>query len=129
MSIQVLIADSQIQVRRALRLLLEQQPGLELVGAAADAPALLALLGQLCPDLALLDWDLPGADLADLVLDLRKTCPDLYVIALGGQPDVDQADLIATGANAFVSKADPPERLLAAIQNFAHQKDMRKQNV
>ncbi len=129
MPIQVLIADSQIQVRRALRLLFEQQPGLALAGAAADAQALLAQLKQCCPDLTLLDWELPGADLADLILDLRKTCPDLYVIALGGQPDVDQADLIATGANTFVSKADPPERLLDAIQNFAHQKNARKQNV
>ena len=129
MIIQVLIADGQIQVRRALRLLLEQQPGLALAGAVADAQALLALLEQCCPDLALLDWELPGADLADLILELRKTCPDLYVIALGGQPDVDQADLIAAGANTFVSKADPPERLLAAIQDFAHQKNARKQNV
>jgi DNA-binding NarL/FixJ family response regulator len=124
--IKVLVADSQIQVRRALRLLLEQQPGLELVGAAADAPALLALLEEGCPDLALLDWELPGADLAHLVLELREACPDLYVIALGGQPDVEPADLVATGANVFVSKADPPERLLAAIQAFAHQKDVRK---
>ena len=69
---------------------------------------------------------LPGADLADLMLDLRKTCPDF---ALGGQPDVDPADLIATGADTFVSQADPPERLLAAIQDFAHQKNARKQNV
>jgi DNA-binding NarL/FixJ family response regulator len=127
--IKVLIADGQIQVRRALRLLLEQQSGLALAGTASDAPALLALLEEGCPDLALLDWELSGADLADLVLELRETCPDLYVIALGGQPDVDQADLIATGANVFASKADPPERLLAAIQDFAHQKDTRKQNV
>jgi DNA-binding NarL/FixJ family response regulator len=126
MPIQVLIADSQIQVRRALRLLLEQQPGLTLAEAAADAQTLLALLKQGCPDLTLLDWELPGADLADLILDLRKTCPDLYVIALGGQPDVEQADLAATGANVFVSKADPPERLLAAVQDFAHQKNARK---
>jgi DNA-binding NarL/FixJ family response regulator len=129
MQIHVLIADGQTKVRLALRLLLEQQPELVVAGAASDAQAILTLLEQSCPDLALLDWELPGADLADLILDLRKTCPDLYVIALGGGPDVEQADMLAAGANAFVSKADPPERLLDAIQNFAHQKNTRKQNV
>ena len=76
----VLIADSQIQVRRALRLLLEQQPDLTLAGAVADAQGLLALLEGRCPDLALLDWELPGLRTDDRLSTLRTLCPRLKVI-------------------------------------------------
>ena len=83
MSIQVLIADSQIRVRRALRLLLEQQPGLALVGAAADAQALLALLKQCCPDLVLLDWELSGILANDLTVGLHSLRRPPAVVAFG----------------------------------------------
>jgi hypothetical protein len=47
---------------------------------------------------------------------LRGACPDLCVIALSGRPEARQAAIYA-GADAFVSKADPPERLLMTIRS------------
>jgi len=97
-----------------LSALLGQQSGLEVVGEAADAPGLLAQVEVACPDLILLDWGLLGQPAADLLPTLRKLYPDLYVIALSGRPEAHQV-AVAAGADAFVSKTDPPERLLAAI--------------
>jgi DNA-binding NarL/FixJ family response regulator len=110
----ILVADSQPRVRFALRVLLEQQPGLEVVGEAADSRELLVQVGSTSPDLVLLGWELPGLPAVDSLLALRQIRSDLMVIALSGRPEARQVALDA-GANAFVSKSDPPERLLAAI--------------
>jgi len=111
----VLLADDQSKVRSALRLLLEQEPGMSVVGEAAGAEELLAQVGAVHPDLVLLDWELPGLQDDNPVLPtLRALCPRLSVIALSGRPDARRAAL-AAGADAFVSKGDPPERLMAAV--------------
>jgi DNA-binding NarL/FixJ family response regulator len=110
----VLLADDQTKVRSALRLLLEQEPGLSVVGEAAEAEDLLAQVEVTQPDLVLLDWELPGLRTDDRLSALRALCPQLKVIALSGQPEARRAALSA-GADAFVSKGEPPERLLAAL--------------
>jgi DNA-binding NarL/FixJ family response regulator len=114
----ILIADDQPQVRRALRLLLEQELEATVVGEAADVGSLLAQVAAGCPDLLLLDWGLPGMAAQDLLVALREACPALAVIVLSGQPEVGE-DALAAGADAFVSKADPPEQLLAAVRSAA----------
>jgi DNA-binding NarL/FixJ family response regulator len=112
----ILLADDQPKVRFAMRALLERQPGLKVVGETINAENLLAQAETVCPDLVLLDWELPGMAAADLLTVLRAACPDLYVIALSGRPEAYRAALKA-GADAFVSKVDPPERLLRAIDD------------
>ncbi len=116
----ILLADGQPKVRFALRVLLERQPRLEIVGEAADAEDLLAQAASCCPDLVLLGWELPCPAGIDLLPSLRTGCPDLSVIALSGRPEARRAALDA-GVNAFVSKADPPEHLLSAIHCCAGQ--------
>ena len=110
----ILLADQESNVRYGLRVLLKERPEFEVVGEAADAGGLLAQVEVACPDLVLLSWGLPGSKGADLLPILRRFCKDLYVIVLSGRPEARQAVLDA-GANAFISKVEPPERLLAAI--------------
>jgi DNA-binding NarL/FixJ family response regulator len=111
----ILIADDQSKVRFALRVLLERQPGLQVVGETSDTGDLLIQLSVTCPDLVLLSWELPGADEIDLLPAIRRICPKLPVIALSGRLEARQI-ATAAGVDAFVSKSEPPERLLAAIQ-------------
>jgi DNA-binding NarL/FixJ family response regulator len=111
----ILIADDQAKVRFALRVLLERQPGLQVVGEAVNREDLLAKVGVLRPDLVLLAWELPGNRQSGLPSNLRQACPDLAVIALSGRPEA-HGTALAAGVDAFVSKGDPPERLLAAIE-------------
>jgi len=110
----VLLADDQAKVRSALRLLLEHQPEVEVLGEAVDTTGLLDWVKAACPDLVLLDWELPGLPAAVMLPLLHDQCPDLRVIALSSRPEVRQAALDA-GADAFMSKGDPPERLLIAM--------------
>jgi DNA-binding response OmpR family regulator len=64
-------------------------------------------------DLVLLDWELPGLMVGSPSV-LREGRPALTVIALSGRPEARRAAL-AAGVDAFDSKANPPERLLEAI--------------
>ena len=113
----ILLADDQPRVRLALRLLLEQELGANVVGEATEARDLLAQVAACRPDLVLLDWGLPGMAAEDLLIALRRTCTELAVIVLSGQPEAEEKALTA-GADAFVSKADPPEQLLAAVRSI-----------
>jgi DNA-binding NarL/FixJ family response regulator len=115
----ILLADGEANVRYGLRVLLEEWPECEVVGEAADAEELLAQIQATCPELVLLSWGLPGPAGSDLLPALRSVCHDLYVIVLSGRPEARQVVLEA-GANAFVSKVEPPERLLAAIAHSEH---------
>lgn len=108
-----------------MRLLLEEQPGLQVAGEAADRRCLLAQVKELRPDSILLSWELARPSGPDLLGSLRKTCPDLHIIVLSSQLEARQEALCA-GADAFVSKMAPPEPLVAAII-AAKQKTRRSQ--
>jgi DNA-binding NarL/FixJ family response regulator len=111
----ILLADDQPEVRRALAALLDRQPGMKVVGEAIDAADLLAQVEAVNPGTVLLDWELPGSSQASLMSALRGVRPDLVVIALSGRPEARQDALLA-GVDAFVSKADPPDKLLKTIE-------------
>jgi DNA-binding NarL/FixJ family response regulator len=117
--IDILLADDQPQVRSALRLLLEQQRDLHVLGEAVDAQGVLDWVRARRPDLVLLDWELPGLRRIGGLPALRALCPDLHIVVLSGRPEARQKALDA-GADAFVSKGDPPERLLAAVDCCRH---------
>jgi DNA-binding NarL/FixJ family response regulator len=114
----ILIADQQQAVRSAVRLLLEERLGLHVVGEAADNQELLAQLESFRPDLLLLDWDLPGWSTSSLNDAFHRLDFQPQVIVLDVEPESVQTAL-AAGADAFVSKGDPPKRLLTAIRSLA----------
>ncbi len=86
------------------------------IGEAAEAEALLAQEAAIQPDLVLLDWELPGSRPAYLLAALRIRRRTI-VIALSGRLEACQEALNA-GVDAFVSKGEPPERLLATLYAF-----------
>ena len=110
----VLLADDQPQVRSALRLLLEEEPGLSVVDEVVSAGELLSRVEVTCPDLILLDWELPGLRPGEMLPALNALDFGPVVVALSGRPEARRAAL-AAGADVFVSKGDPPEQLQTAI--------------
>ena len=111
----ILLADNQVRVRFALRALLDQQPGLTVVGEAGEVGEALLQVETSHPDLVLLDWDLRGSVL-ELLSAMHTAYPELKVIALSARPEMRQS-ILAAGVEAFVSKTDPPERVLEAIRD------------
>jgi DNA-binding NarL/FixJ family response regulator len=112
----VLIAESQSRVRFALRVTVERHEGLSEVSEVSDARELLSQTETMHPDLLLLDWELTGAA-PDTVGRLRELCPRVYIIALSEKDQAREAALEA-GVDVFVSEAEPPERLLAALREY-----------
>lgn len=118
----ILIADNQRRVRFALRVTMERQPGFKCISEVADVRDLMCQAEVMRPDLLLLDWELTGRESKKTLCNLRRVCPGMSVIALSGNEEVRAAALNA-GADAFVSKADPPDRLLAAIGEYWNRED------
>jgi DNA-binding NarL/FixJ family response regulator len=98
-------------------MLLRHEPGLTLTGESSDAESLVLESRELVPDLILLDWELAGRPSHSLIADLKESVPHLQVIVLSGRPESEKRAL-AAGADVFVSKTDPPDRLLAAVQGL-----------
>lgn len=121
MAMNILIGDAQPRVRFGLQLLFEQQAGWKVVGEVEDAQALLDAVRLRCPDLVLLDWELPGMLAEDLLALIRKECPRLGVIFMSGRIELRTMALEA-GADIFAYKADPPEKLLEQIRGFIVEK-------
>jgi DNA-binding NarL/FixJ family response regulator len=117
-TVSVLIADSRVHARSAIRLLLAQVSGVVVVGEAADVDAAVSAIAACRPDVVLLDWELtrqsPERNRDAALDELRLASPESFVIALSGLPEA-RREALAAGADAFVSKGDPPERLLAAV--------------
>lgn len=114
-TMRIVLADDQVSVRSALRLLLEEEPGLNVVAEAADATGLLLAVADNEPDLVLLDWELPGLPPTQLLRLLRFERPKLKIIALSGRPE---STLAARDADiqGFVSKNEPAQRVLCSVR-------------
>ena len=112
----IMVADHQSKVRFALRTLLARRPGLEVVGEADTVEELLAGVRAAQPDLLLLHWRL-DEEMSELLSTLKQVCPGLRVIVLSVRQEACQPALDA-GAEAFVCKMDPPDKLLAAIEGM-----------
>lgn len=114
----ILVADDQTDVRSALKLILEQQSGMQVVAEATDAIGVLLATETHMPTLVLLDWELPGGSATSLVRILRSQWPQVHVIAMSSLPEARSAAANA-GVDAFVDKGDPPEALLAALKKVS----------
>lgn len=113
----VLIADDQAGVRSALKVLLEQEAGIDIAGEAEDIGGLISRLKLDQPDMVLLDWELSGESMARLMPVLRKTSNDIAIIAMSVRPEAQRAAM-AAGADAFISKGENSDGLLKLINEL-----------
>ena len=113
----IILADHHPQALWALKTSLQEKSKFEVTGEAKDAPDLLALVVENPPDLVLIDWQLPGKPIEDLITELHKCKSRPAVIVMGSQPEFGRM-LLKAGADAFVSKGDQPDWLLETLQKF-----------
>jgi len=110
----LLIADDRPRTRRALRAVLATQPGVELVGEAADGEEAIELVERLRPDIVILDIRMPRMDGIAATAHIKAHWPAIYVIAHSLAEELSGSAL-AAGADAFVPKGGPPEALLNVV--------------
>ncbi len=97
--VRVLIAEDHGTVRAGLRLLIEKEPDMEVVGEAADGREALLLALKLLPDVVLMDISMPGVDGLQATRGLRESCPQVRVLAPTRHADYGFLTVDAAGRN------------------------------
>ena len=118
--VRILLVDDEPLVRQGLRLVLETEPDLEVVGEAGDGAAALAAARQLEPDVACLDVRMPEVDgirATELLLALPR--PPKVLVVTTFSSDDHLVDALRAGASGFVLKRATAEELVAAVRAVA----------
>lgn len=117
--ITVLIADDDPQVRVALAAIVRMSSMLTVVGSAANADEAIGLARRARPDVAVVDFNMPGGG-HKAVRGILKRSPRTRVLALSGSDDRRiVAEMLRAGAASYVVKSAPPEQIVEAILRSA----------
>ena len=113
----IVIADDHGIVRSGIRLLLERQPGLEVVAEAADGIEARDVVVSERPDLAILDVKMPGLTGLQATREIKAQVPDTAVLILSMHDDERSLfEALKAGASGYVLKSQADEELLEAIR-------------
>ena len=112
--IRVLIADDQPRTRQSLKALLGTLPQVVEINEACDGQEALRCVAECQPDLVLLDVRMPELDGLQVTRLVKTRWPHVKVIVLSMYIEY-LAQALAAGADAFVSKGEPPDRLLGTL--------------
>jgi DNA-binding NarL/FixJ family response regulator len=108
------LADGQPAVRDALRILVTQGLGMQVVDEAGTLQTLQRQVRAHRPDLAIVDWDLLARS-ASVLAGMRACSPGVRIVVVGLRPEMRPAAL-AAGADGFISKMDAPEVVVRVLQ-------------
>jgi two-component system response regulator NreC len=114
--IRILLVDDHAVIRSALKMLLESQPNIEIVGEASNGNEAIQLAGVTQPDVVIMDITLPDISGIEATLRLKKLHPEVAVVALTIHEDEQYFfEMLKAGASGYVPKRAAPEDLVSAI--------------
>jgi len=119
----ILIADDHAVVRRGIRALLEDEPGLEVCGEAIDGHDAVEYVKKYQPELVLLDLTMPGANGLEALREIHEIAPktQILILTMHFSEDVARAAFQA-GAQGYVLKSDADVDLVSAVRNAQENK-------
>lgn len=118
--IRLVIADDHPIVRAGLVGLLDDEPGFEVVGEAADGQAAVAVVERCRPDVVLMDLRMPVLDGVGATTRLVQSGTDARILILTTYESDDQIlAAIEAGASGYLLKAAPQEEIVAGIRSVA----------
>ena len=111
----LLVDDHQLFLESFRLLLRAMEPAAD-IRTASDSPSVLSAQSDWTPQLVVLDWHLPGVSAAALTADWASAVPPIPVLVVSGTTEIaDVAAAMDAGAAGFVSKADDPQLIQAAL--------------
>jgi two-component system, NarL family, response regulator LiaR len=119
-TIRLLLVDDHVVVRQGLRMVLELEPDLDIIGEANNGQEALSLVKKLNPQVVLMDLLMPVMDGVSAIRAIKKEYPDIEVVALTSVlEDRLVIDAVEAGAAGYLLKESGPEELIEAIRAAA----------
>jgi DNA-binding NarL/FixJ family response regulator len=116
-TIKIVLVDDQEIVRSGLRLLLQSEADMEIVGEAGDEPGALALCHQAEPDVVVLHIEMPGLDGTQITRAIKQQYPSSAILALSVHEDTPHfLELVNAGASGYLPAHVAPTGLVNAIR-------------
>jgi len=116
MKTKLLLVDDHAVVRSGLRMLLDGQKEMEIVGEAGTASEAISAVSTLKPDVVLMDIGLPDMSGIDATKEVKRLWPEVAVVALTIHEDQEYFfKMLEAGASGYVPKRAAPEELITAI--------------
>ncbi len=115
-NIRLLLVDDHEVVRTGLRMLLESQQKMEIVGEASSGYEALKLCHELEPDVVVMDLTLPDASGIEITRQIKQALPQVNVVALTIHEEQEYFfEMLKAGASGYIPKRAAPEDLVSAI--------------
>jgi two-component system response regulator NreC len=120
MTIRLLLVDDHAVVRSGLKMLLENEHDVEIIGEASSASEAIAATLRLKPSVILMDIGLPDLSGIDATREIKKRVAEVAIVALTIHEDEEYFfKMLEAGASGYVPKRAAPEELLTAIRAAA----------
>ncbi|WIV56487.1 response regulator [Amycolatopsis nalaikhensis] len=118
MNVRVLLVDDEPLIRAGLKAIIDTEPGLAVVGEAADGAEVPGLVARLRPDVVLMDVRMPAVDGIRATTHLMSTVedPPKVIVVTTFENDDYVYDALVAGASGFLLKRARPEEIVAAIR-------------
>jgi DNA-binding NarL/FixJ family response regulator len=118
--LRILVADDHATVRQGLKLLIDSQPDMRVVGEAADGDAVVQQAEALKPDIIVMDISMPGMNGLMATRAVKREQPAVVIVALTRhEDDTYLEELLRAGASGYVLKQSAPLEFLQAIRAVA----------
>lgn len=115
--LRILLAEDHLTVREGIKLLVNAQADMEVVGEAENGEVAIKEAVRLTPDMVIMDVSMPVLNGLKATKRLRRLCPDIMILTLSRHSDDGYLQqLINAGANGYVLKQSAPKELINAIR-------------
>ena len=122
-NIRVLLADDHSLVRRGFRRLLDDEPGISVVGEACDGAEVIDLARKVRPDVIIMDMSMPGLNGTQATIEILKFLPGVGIIILSMYEEANYVrNAMRAGARGYLLKNASEVDLAAAIKEVARGK-------
>ena len=117
--LRILLAEDHETIRDGLKLLVNSQPDMEVVGAADNGRVAVQLAQELLPDIVVMDVSMPELNGLQATRKLKEKCPQVKILPLTRHTDDGYLQQLQAGANGYVLKQSKSAELLRAIRAVA----------